>query len=130
MQTYVPIAIYRLPGCKQWTADALGLAGATTDGRTQAEARENLELVLGHYVDLLTSDEPIQAIELEYLNELIAPPEGVDWLVVDLSHEARAARAKRRVPLTRSNKKIVKSRPPRRAASRPRKDNARSASVR
>jgi hypothetical protein len=129
MQAYVPIAVYKLPGDQYWLAQALGLEGPLTDGRTQAEAKKNLALVLGHYLDLLNPDDPLQAIELEWLNTFTAPPKGVDWVVVDLSPEAKAARAKFTVPV-KPQKKVAKPRSGRRASSRTRKAHARPASHR
>ncbi len=135
MLVYIPIAVYRLPGDKYWTADALGLMGAVTDGKTPAKARKNLETALGHYIDLLLlspNDDPLLAAEAEYVNMLTAPPEGVDWIAIDLSPAAKAARAKFAVPVKpKANKKTAgKTRPARRTASRLPKASASSATPR
>ncbi len=84
-QVFIPIVIYRLPGDKKWTAEALGLEGAVTDGKTKAEAKSNLVSVLQHYIAMLDPEDPIQAAELDYLGRLTAPPEGVDWINLPLT---------------------------------------------
>lgn len=83
-QVFVPIAIYRLSGDKKWTAEALGFEGAVTDGNSQAEARTNLTSVLQNYLAMLDADDPFQAVELDYLQRLTAPPEGVEWMSLSL----------------------------------------------
>lgn len=81
MQAYIPIVVYRLPGDEKWTAEALGLEGAVSDGESQAEAKANLVLVLPTYISMLDSEDPLQAAQLEYVARLTEPPEGVDWIV-------------------------------------------------
>jgi len=132
MQAYVPIAIYRLPGDQKWTASALGLSGATTDGYSQTRARKNLEEALRLYIRTLKPTYPLDSAELDYLKELTAPPEGVEWIAVDLSPAAKAARAKFAAPVKpKANKKTAgKTRPARRAALRLSKASAGSATPR
>ncbi len=132
MQAYVPIAVYKLPRDKYWYAQTLGLEGPLTDGKTPAEAKENLALVLPHYLDMLSPDNPLRQIELSWLKMFTAPPKGVDWVVVDFSPKAKAARAKFAAPVKpKANKKTAgKPRPARRAASRLSKASASSATPR
>ncbi len=105
MEAYIPIAVYKLPREKHWLAQALGIESPLVDGRTQAAAKKNLAVVMGHYLDMLKPDDPLDAIEMEWLDMLSAPPQGVDWILVDLSPEAKAAREKRRVPVSTMRQK-------------------------
>lgn len=93
MRAYIPIVIYKLPGDEYWTADALGLEGAVTEGATRAEAKKSLISVLSHYVDMLSTDDPSEAAELAYLTRLTAPPEGVEWIPLDYTEAAIAEAA-------------------------------------
>jgi uncharacterized protein (DUF433 family)/predicted RNase H-like HicB family nuclease len=84
MQVYIPIVVYKLSSDKKWTADALGLEGAVTDGDTQNEARANLDSVLSTYVSMLDAGNPLEAAQLDYISKLTEPPEGVDWIACTL----------------------------------------------
>lgn len=85
METYIPVVIYKLPKDKKWTAEALGLEGAVTEARTQAQAKKNIESVVKTYVSMLCADDSIQSAELDYLSRLTAPPKGVDWIRLPLA---------------------------------------------
>ena len=85
MQAYIPIVVYRLPGDEKWTAEALGLEGAVTDGATQVEAKSSLASVLPTYISMLDAEDPLQAAELDYVARLTAPPEGVDSICLTVT---------------------------------------------
>ena len=103
MQAYVPIAIYRLPGDRKWTANALGLEGAMTDGDSQAQARENLAEALCLYVAMLKPTSLLDAAELDYLRALTRPPEGVEWIGIELPSKAKRASKASRTTSVRAN---------------------------
>ena len=83
MKAYIPIATYKLPGDQLWVSTALGI-DAIAEGNSQSEAKDNLAEVLPNYISMLDAEDSLQAAELDYIARLVSPPEGVEWIQLEL----------------------------------------------